>query len=63
MVFCIDGLYLGVGPAHHFYGFNIFTNIGAGNFNTMATQIEYAAATGLFDVPKPVAMRAGMGFS
>src|SRR5690606_19721324 len=54
---------LGVGPAHDLYGANILADITAGDLDTMTTQVQNAAPAGLFLVPKPVAVRAGMGFA
>jgi hypothetical protein len=63
MIFGIYRLYLCIGPAHYFYRFNVFANVTTGNFYTMTAEVQNAAATGLFHIPKPIAVRSRVRFS
>src|SRR5690349_1394407 len=66
MIFCVDGLHLRVGPAHHFNWFDVFADVAASNFHTMTAEVEDSTAPCLVDIPEPVAVRTRVclaGFS
>src|SRR6056297_282484 len=62
MVFSVDGVHLGICPAHDFDGLYIFSNKISTNFHTMATQIYNGTTTRFFLIPEPITMRTGMCF-
>src|SRR6201989_1300219 len=63
MVFCLNGFYLGISPTHHFNRFNVFANKPTTYFHAMTSEVKYTAATCLFQIPEPVAVRPRMCLS
>src|SRR5690606_11636077 len=63
VVFSLDRLDLRVGPAHDFHRENILSNVTAGDFDTMAPQVQDGATACLFQVPEPVAVGPGVCFA
>src|SRR5680860_714765 len=61
MIFSLDGMHLSVGPAHDFQGFYMLADKVPADFHAMAAQIDDRPTTGFFLIPKPIAMRSGMG--
>ena len=52
-----------VGPAHDLDGPDVFADEAADDFDAVAAEVDDGAAAGLFEIPEPVAMGAGVGFT
>src|SRR5690606_3631102 len=60
VVFRFDRFHLCIRPAHYFEGKDIFAYVAPRDLYTMAAQVKYSTAAGLFQVPEPIAVRAWM---